>query len=107
MDDDVFKESTAHVTKETEDSLEERKRRVKMRSALMSLEMEWSNLQYECEERNVRLITIHEMLHGYEKAVQPFMVSNFFLSLSMIHTESGMVRISFNGFNYYMSRFNR
>lgn len=48
--------------------------RQRVQEKLSSLEMGWAKLQWECEGRNTRLITIHEMLRNYEKSVQPFMV---------------------------------
>ena len=47
-----------------------------LQAKMTSLQMGWSKLQWECEGRNTRLIQIHQMLHNYERAVQPFMVNN-------------------------------
>lgn len=72
--DDVFERPTSpsqYFDYSSDDGGLRRPRRVRR----TSLANRWSSLQSECEERNVRLILIHEMLHNYEKAVQPFLVS--------------------------------
>ena len=50
-------------------------KRVGLQAKLLSLEVRWAKLQWECEGRNMRLETIHQLLTGYERAVAPFMVS--------------------------------
>lgn len=51
--------------------------RVILQAKLLSLELGWAKLQWECEGRNMRLQTIHTLLTGYDKAVAPFMVRIF------------------------------
>ena len=48
--------------------------RVRVQAKLLSLELRWAKLQWECEGRNMRLQTIHSLLTGYDRAVAPFMV---------------------------------
>jgi len=52
--------------------------RVGLQAKLLSLEVRWAKLQWECEGRNMRLETIHQLLTGYERAVAPFMVTLLF-----------------------------
>lgn len=68
---DVTRNELQHMTS-TEIPADQR---AGMQAKLVELEVQWAKLQWECEGRNMRLITIHELLHNYEKAVAPFMVS--------------------------------
>ena len=49
--------------------------RADIQAKLVSLELQWAKLQWECEGRNMRLVSIHELLHLYKKSVVPFLVS--------------------------------
>ena len=48
--------------------------RVAMQAKLLSLELRWAKLQWECEGRNMRLQSIYTLLQNYEREVEPFMV---------------------------------
>ena len=56
--------------------------RVQLQAKLLSLEIRWAKLQWECEGRNMRLQTIHTLLTGYDRAVVPFMVRILFCCFS-------------------------
>uniref|UniRef100_A0A7M5WLK9 KASH domain-containing protein n=1 Tax=Clytia hemisphaerica TaxID=252671 RepID=A0A7M5WLK9_9CNID len=65
MDDESFVSSSTELTSED---------RVGIQAKLLSLELRWAKLQWECEGRNMRLQTIHDLLTDYERAIAPFMV---------------------------------
>lgn len=66
--------------------------RVRVQAKLLSLELRWAKLQWECEGRNMRLQTIHSLLTGYDKAVAPFMVRiNYFNIFSTFFHQSNYV----------------
>ena len=62
--------------------------RVRLQAKLLSLELRWAKLQWECEGRNMRLQTIHALLTGYDKAMAPFMVRIMIFYLFLITVTS-------------------
>ena len=68
MDDESFVSTSTELTSED---------RVGIQAKLLSLELRWAKLQWECEGRNMRLQTIHDLMTDYERAIAPFMVSYY------------------------------